>query len=82
MALQLRRRLSVLSGLELPATMTFNHSTLEALSYYLVERISGAEAPVANATTDASLAEDPISDAEVHAMLLAELDAVEGESRR
>jgi acyl carrier protein len=82
MALQLRRRLSVLSGLELPATMTFNHSTLEALSYYLVERVSGAEAPVANATTDASLAEDPISDAEVHAMLLAELDAVEGESRR
>lgn len=82
MALQLRRRLSVLSGLELPATMTFNHSTLEALSHYLVERVSGAEAPVANATTDASLAEDPISDAEVHAMLLAELDAVEGESRR
>jgi hypothetical protein len=37
---------------------------------------------VANATADASLAEDPISDADVHAMLLAELDAVEGESRR
>ena len=82
MALQLRRRLSVLSGLELPATMTFNHSTLEALSYYLVERISGAEAPVATATADASLAEDPIFDADVHAMLLAELDAVEGEGWR
>ena len=82
MALQLRRRLSVLSGLELPATMTFNHPTLETLSYYLVERISGTEAPVATATADASLAEDPILDADVHAMLLAELDAVEGEGWR
>jgi microcystin synthetase protein McyG len=78
MALQLRRRLSLLSGLGLPATMTFNHPTLEALSSYLVGRISGAEAPVPTASADPSPAEDPIFDADVHAMLLAELDAVEG----
>jgi acyl carrier protein len=81
MALQLRRRLAIMTGLELPATLTFNHSTLTALSSYLVERVDSAEMPLADAVP-APPTDAPIPDADVHAMLLAELNAVEGDSQR
>jgi acyl transferase domain-containing protein/acyl carrier protein len=82
MALQLRRRLTVATGLELPATLTFNYPTLAALSSYLIDCVGSAEALGATAIIDAPRAEALISDDDVHAMLLAEINAVDGESPR
>lgn len=85
MAVQLRRRLSAELGLTLPATLTFNFPTVEALSVHLHERLSDAqdgpaaagEAPSTPAAAAPSVrpgADDVarLSDEQVRAELLAE----------
>uniref|UniRef100_UPI002447FE3E type I polyketide synthase n=1 Tax=Amycolatopsis kentuckyensis TaxID=218823 RepID=UPI002447FE3E len=45
-ALELRNRLAAETGLRLPATLVFDHPTSQALTRYVVERVSGEAAPV------------------------------------
>lgn len=86
MAVQLRRRLSAELGEALPATLTFNFPTVEALAAHLAERLGPAEAPPSAPTSSepspqaggavaapaAGTAVDALSDEQVRAELLAE----------
>ncbi len=45
-ALELRNRLAAETGLRLPATLVFDHPTPQALTRYVVERVSGEAASV------------------------------------
>ncbi len=57
-ALELRNRLAAETGLRLPATLVFDHPTPQALTRYVVERVSGDAAPVV--VRERRVAGDPI----------------------
>jgi acyl carrier protein len=75
MAVELRNRLGSGLGLarSLPATLVFDHPTLEALALYLARDVltslhDDAPAPVASAPTDAVGVIDELSDDEIEKM--------------
>ena len=83
MAVQLRRRLSAALGESLPATLTFNFPSIEALAAHLLERLGGTASPAAAAPAPAAMPAAPaaaapasevaaLSDEQVRAELLAE----------
>ncbi len=62
MAVELRNRLGVRSGLSLPATLVFDYPTAEALAAYLVGEITGVRGGVSGRTVAVvSVSEDPIA---------------------
>ncbi|WP_030025372.1 acyl carrier protein, partial [Streptomyces monomycini] len=59
MAVELRNRLTSVTGLKLPATLVFDHPTTHALAAHLHERLTGASGPGATFTaTQAGAAVD------------------------
>ncbi|MEU5698694.1 SDR family NAD(P)-dependent oxidoreductase [Streptomyces aurantiacus] len=61
-AVQLRNRLSAVSGLRLPATMVFDHPTPQTLAAYLSTRLSGRTAtPAAPAALPMAGTDDPVA---------------------
>jgi hypothetical protein len=85
MAVQLRNQLGTGLGLDkpLPATLMFDHPTIDALATHLLGRVAPAEAaapvaaPVATNAAPAALGEAAVaamSDEEIEALLLARLD--------
>jgi acyl carrier protein len=90
MSVELRKKLQSVTGLTLPGTITLNYSNVVALAKYLNGRLSaaaaGAPAPAQEPTIlpPSSLAEDEViavlSDDEAHAILAAELCALNGDS--
>ncbi|MFD8600029.1 SDR family NAD(P)-dependent oxidoreductase [Kitasatospora sp. NPDC059646] len=87
MAIELRGRLETALGLRLSATLVYAYPTVEALTEQLLTRLeppaeapaqpAAPPAPEAPATTPAELA--GLDDAQVAALLAAELDAFEAE---
>ncbi len=79
MAVQLRNRLGAALGLTapLPATLMFDHPTIDAIAAFLLSRFEGATAEAVPATTpQAPLAAGEVaamSDAEIEALLLDRL---------
>ena len=71
MAMQLRRRLAAATGLDLPATLVFNHPSVQPMAAHLLERLALAAPPEA---TPADAIES-LSDDEVRRALQAELAA-------
>ena len=43
-ALELRNKIQARFGIEMPATVTFDHPNIEALAYYISDRMSLAQA--------------------------------------
>jgi NADPH:quinone reductase-like Zn-dependent oxidoreductase/acyl carrier protein len=86
MAVELRNALARSTGHALPATLLFDHPSLDALTTYLLRALGladeAAAAPAADATREQreAIAQEveQMSDAEAEALLLAELD---GDSR-
>ncbi|NIM40826.1 MAG: hypothetical protein GTN84_07715 [Hydrogenophaga sp.] len=85
MAVQLRNQLGTGLGLDkpLPATLMFDHPTIDALATHLLGRVAPAEAagpvvaPIATSAAPAALGEAAVaamSDEEIEALLLARLD--------
>ncbi|WHU49456.1 beta-ketoacyl synthase N-terminal-like domain-containing protein [Gordonia sp. L191] len=66
MAMSIRRDAEKLAGLELSATMLWNHPTIDALADYLATRIAGDDEPAAQLPADDSggLLDDLFADAE------------------
>ena len=92
MAVQLRRRLGARTGLELGTTVTFNHSSVDALAAHLLARLldEGTVAPAPQAALPArtGAAERPalakkgaVEDTDVQALLRAELEALPADLR-
>jgi acyl carrier protein len=85
MAVELKNRLEVSLGRSLPAVLTFNYPTVEALVEYLAGEVLGLEAPVQPAAdkrkdtvSRTGLLEEikQLSDKEVEAMIDEELEAL------
>jgi len=94
MAVQLRRRLGARTGLELGATVTFNHPNVDALAAHLCARLLDegparpaptSSAPSTPSTSTAAVPASPrapgLVDEEVHALLRAELEALPADLR-
>ncbi|MEH0845485.1 type I polyketide synthase [Micromonospora sp. CPCC 205711] len=61
-AVELRNRVAGLTGLRLPATLTFDHPTSTALARHLAERLFAASAPAAPSAPVAAVpADEPIA---------------------
>ncbi|MBT2210871.1 type I polyketide synthase [Actinomadura sp. NEAU-AAG7] len=59
-ALQLRNRLSAVTGLRLPASLVFDHPTPEAVAAYLVGELSGASSS-SEAVVAAAVMDEPVA---------------------
>jgi acyl carrier protein len=75
LGLELRSRLGLATGLELPATLAWTYPTVAALAAFLAAQLIPAEAPAPAPAAPA--AERPLSAAEAEALLLAELESLE-----
>jgi acyl carrier protein len=78
MAVQLRRRLSALLGETLPVTLTFKYPTIATLSEHLAQKLGGDTSAKAAAPAPAAPmpALDKVADADIQALLQAELDSL------
>ena len=87
MAVELRNRLQASVGRPLPATLAFDHPTVEAIADFLGEALEvapGSGIPNGAARSSAELAVEALSDEEAEALLqqeLSEIDARKGERR-
>ncbi|MDU0294778.1 SDR family NAD(P)-dependent oxidoreductase, partial [Saccharothrix longispora] len=59
-AIELRNRLDAATGLRLPATLVFDHPTVDALTRYVLDEFAGA-APTRTAQVTAPVDDDPIA---------------------
>ncbi|NBH03979.1 acyl carrier protein, partial [Amycolatopsis sp. SID8362] len=59
-AVELRNQLNAVTGLRLPATLTFDYPTPQVLAEFLLAELMGAPEPAAPAPGRAAVADDPI----------------------
>jgi hypothetical protein len=78
MAVELRNALTRSLGELLPATLLFDHPSLDALTDHLMRRLNLSSAPTSLSSAVAEIV--ALTDAEAEAQLLAELSSLDSES--
>ncbi len=81
MAVELRNLLARATDTSLPATLLFDHPTLDALADFLMRKLDLLPVAAPPVASDAQRALAALSDAEAEAQLLAELEAGPGAAR-